>query len=360
MESRASSEERSFQPISGFLMLLVELLLLGSAVTGFALRTPPSIIAAIGAALLFALFTAGFFVVDPNHARVLVLFGRYRGSVREMGFFWTNPFTIKRRLSLRANNFNSDKLKVNDLLGNPIEIAAVVVWLIRDTAQATFDVEKYENFIRVQSEAAVRLVTSRHPYDDDQHPDIVTTLRGSSDVMAEELKHELQQRLDRAGIEVIEARLSHLAYAPEIASAMLQRQQAQAIIAARQKIVEGAVGMVEMALHKLSEKREVIDLDNERKATLVGNLLVVLWGRRTVTGAEHRQPLHLSESWRVVHRRRLRGAARPQAIPLAAPARADGRAARMVVAGAAQPEWAHRYLLREALKRRMAAGGVAP
>jgi regulator of protease activity HflC (stomatin/prohibitin superfamily) len=267
--------------MSGFQMLLFQLLLLGGAIVGFITKTPVGIIAGVAAVIAFALVMPGFFIVDPNRARVLVLFGSYRGTVRPTGFYWTNPFTVKPRVSLRANNFNSEKLKVNDLLGNPIEIAAIVVWQVHDTAQALFDVEKYVNFVEVQSEAAVRLVTSRHPYDDNQQV-AATSLRGSTDVIVDELGHELQQRLNRAGIQVIEARLSHLAYAPEIAAAMLQRQQAHAVIAARQLIVEGAVGMVEMALKKLGENH-VVELDDERRATLVGNLMVVLCGHGNPT-----------------------------------------------------------------------------
>jgi regulator of protease activity HflC (stomatin/prohibitin superfamily) len=220
----------------------------------------------------------GFFIVTPNHSRVLVLFGRYRGSVHREGFYWTNPFTTKRSMSRRAHNVASEKIKVNDLLGNPIEIGAVIVWRVADTAQAVFDVESHEEYVDVQIETAVREIAKTHPYDDGQIEDNPISLRGDTSKVVEELKHELQARLDRAGIEVLEARISHLAYAPEIASAMLQRQQATAIISARQKIVEGAVSIVEQALADLSRKN-VIELDDERKATLVGNLLVVLCGQ---------------------------------------------------------------------------------
>ncbi|MCC7011651.1 MAG: SPFH domain-containing protein [Planctomycetes bacterium] len=229
-------------------------------------------------ALGFFLTLSGFFIVEPNLGRALVLFGKYRGTVRMPGFWWTNPFTSKKKISLRAHNLNGKPLKVNDLLGNPIEIALVVVWQVQDSAQALFDVEQFEHFVEVQSESALRLVASRHPYDDGQAHEVQTTLRGSADVVAQELQSELQRRLQLAGVEVLEARLTHLAYAPEIAAAMLQRQQASAIIAARKLIVEGAVGMVEMALEKLSEKQTVV-LDDERRATLTGNLLVVLCGQ---------------------------------------------------------------------------------
>jgi len=228
--------------------------------------------------------TPGFFVVNPNVARVLVLFGDYRGTVREEGFYWTNPFTWRHKVSLRAHNLNMKSLKVNDLMGNPIEIAAVVVWRVHDSARSTFDVEDFGEFVSVQSEAALRQLASVHPYDEGHHDVVRTSLRGSQNEVSVELKTTLQQRLDPAGVEVVDARLSHLAYAPEIASAMLQRQQATAIIAARAMIVEGAVGMVEMALEKLSQK-EIVHLDAERRATLCGNLLVVLCGH------ENSQPI---------------------------------------------------------------------
>jgi regulator of protease activity HflC (stomatin/prohibitin superfamily) len=216
---------------------------------------------------------AGLTVVNPNEARVLVLFGRYQGSIKEAGFWWVNPLTTRRKVSLRVRNFESSKLKVNDHDGNPIEIAAVVVWRVVDTAEAVFNVDDYENFVHVQSESAVRNLATSYPYD--AHQDGQLSLRMSAGEINERLKHEIQERLAKAGIEVIEARISHLAYAPEIANAMLRRQQASAIIAARQKIVEGAVGMVEMALESLSTKH-VVELDEERKAAMVSNLLVVL------------------------------------------------------------------------------------
>jgi regulator of protease activity HflC (stomatin/prohibitin superfamily) len=243
---------------------------------------PGYVLTAIFSLMLLVLMSCGFFVVPPNVARTLVLFGRYRGTVRDDGFYWTNPFTQRRRVSVRAHNLASEKIKVNDLIGNPIEIAAVVVWRVRDTAQATFDVEDYLHFVNVQSEAAVRQLASSHPYDEGQADDHHVSLRGHADQVAGELQEMLQGRLDRAGIEVLEARLSHLAYAQEIASAMLQRQQATAIIAARKKIVEGAVGMVEEALSELGSKH-ILQLDDERRAALVGNLLVVLCGHSAPT-----------------------------------------------------------------------------
>jgi len=235
----------------------------------------------VGAISVILLLT-GLFVVQPNESRVLVLFGRYRGTVRHEGFYWTNPFTQKAKVSLKVHNFNSETLKVNDLAGNPIEIAAVVVWRVQDTAKASFEVEDHQDFVEVQSEAAVRTLASRHPYDEGLHDEVKTTLRGSATEVAEELQIALQQRLNVAGIEVVESRLSHLAYAPEIASAMLQRQQASAIIAARTKIVEGAVGMVEMALEKLDEGH-MTEMDAASRAALVGNLLVVLCGGQAPT-----------------------------------------------------------------------------
>ena len=266
--------------VNGFLMLLVELALVGSAVAfivGAASGSASPGWLALGAAL--ALLVAfvwlfGFFVVQPNEARVLVfLGGRYTGTVRDDGFWWTNPFTVKRHVSLRVHNFNSERLKVNDASGSPIEIAAVVVWRVVDSAKALFDVESYISFVAVQSETAVRALASRYPYD--SHDEAVSSLRGAPDEVAEALRSEVQARLEIAGVEIMEARLSHLAYAPEIAGAMLRRQQADAIIAARTRIVDGAVGMVEMALKRLEEEN-VITLDEERKAAMVNNLLVAL------------------------------------------------------------------------------------
>ena len=237
---------------------------------------PLAVPAALSMLLVFVLM-AGFFIVNPNEAKVLLLFGDYKGSVKTAGFKWANPLYKKRRISLRIRNFESQKLKVNDNDGNPIEIAAVVVWRVVETAEACFEVDDYEHYVKVQSEAALRNMTTHYPYD--AHEENVMSLRGNTAEVAQKLKTEVQDRLARAGVEVIEARISHLAYAQEIAGAMLQRQQAGAIIAARQRIVEGAVGMVEMALEMLS-RREIVELDNERKAAMVSNLLVVLCGER--------------------------------------------------------------------------------
>jgi len=231
---------------------------------------------AVGAVVVMAvllLLLAGFFVVDPNISRVVMLFGQYRGTERRPGLWWANPFAIKRAVSVRVRNFESNKLKVNDHDGNPIEIAAVVVWRVVDSAEALFQVDNYDNFVHVQSEAALRNLATSHPYD--AHEDGQMSLRANTAEVAEDLKKEIQARLEKAGVEVIEARISHLAYAPEIANAMLRRQQAAAVIAARTKIVEGAVSMVEMALDELN-KRSIVNLDEERKAAMVSNLLVVL------------------------------------------------------------------------------------
>jgi len=215
----------------------------------------------------------GFTLVQPNHGKVLIFFGRYAGSVRDAGFWWVNPLTLKKRISLRIHNFNSDKIKVNDLHGNPIEIGAVVVWRVVDTAKAMFEVEKYDEFVSLQSETAIRIMASSYPYD--SHGDEPVSLRGNPHEIAEDLRRQVQSRLDVAGVEVIESRISHLAYAQEIAQAMLRRQQAQAIIAARKKIVEGAVGMVRDALESLSQQK-VVELDEEKRATMVNNLMVAL------------------------------------------------------------------------------------
>jgi hypothetical protein len=219
----------------------------------------------------------GFFTVQPNQGIILMLFGRYTGTSKQQGLRWANPFYTKRKVSLRVRNFETNRLKVNDHDGNPVEIAAVVVWKVTDTAEAVFQVDNYEDYVHVQSEAAVRNLATAYAYD--AHDEGTLSLRGSTAQVAEHLQREIQERLQVAGVQVVEARISHLAYAPEIAAAMLQRQQASAIIAARQKIVDGAVGMVEMALDRLS-RNQVIQLDEERKAAMISNLLVVLCGER--------------------------------------------------------------------------------
>ena len=274
---------REFQPraTNGILALLL-LLALGAfsvllVLRGAAMERP---LLAVGGALLFV-FTVicltGLYIVNPNEARVVTLFGNYVGSTKTPGLWWINPFTAKRKVSLRIRNFETAKLKVNDANSNPIEIAAIVVWKVVDTAEAVFEVDDYENYVKVQSESAVRTLATAYPYD--AHTAGEEALSTHTAEVSKRMLTEVQERLGKAGVLVTEARISHLAYAPEIASAMLQRQQASAIIAARQKIVEGAVGMVEMALDMLSSKK-ILELDAERKASMVSNLLVVLCSER--------------------------------------------------------------------------------
>lgn len=239
--------------------------------------TPGQIIPLVLLAALIAFLLKGLFAVQPNVARVMQLFGRYAGSVREQGLRWTNPFYTREAVSLRVRNFESGKLKVNDLDGNPIEIGAIVVWQVVDTAEAVFMVDDYANFVHIQAESALRQMATSYSYD--SHDEKNISLRGNGTEVNAHLRDEIQDRLSKAGVEVVEARISHLAYAQEIAQAMLQRQQASAIVAARTRIVEGAVGMVELALEQLSQ-RGVVDLDNERKAAMVSNLLVVLCADR--------------------------------------------------------------------------------
>jgi len=278
------SEKKTYV-LSGYFMLLVAVIFLGLSIAAvyFAdLGERP----AVGNWFYFSLFIvfgilsilifAGLFTVNPNDAKVTVLFGKYAGTVRSNGFFWGNPFFIKRKISLRARNLSGEKLKVNDKLGNPIDIGAVIVWKVEDTFKAAFEVDNYEQYVVIQSEAAVRHLAQSYPYDsfEDEGKEGLT-LRSSTDQVRGVLESELQERLGRAGVKVIEARLTHLAYAPEIAEAMLRRQQATAVVAARTRIVHGAVSMVEMALAQLSEKN-LVELDDERRAAMVTNLLVVL------------------------------------------------------------------------------------
>ena len=269
--------EREIRVAPGGVMLAV---FLGSIIVSGLLmvparESPPLIVLLVilGVAAFVGLF--GLFTVAPNEARVLQLFGRYVGTVREPGLRWANPFYSKRKISTRIRNFESNKLKVNEHEGSPIEIAAVVVWRVVDTAEAAFEVDDYQNFVHVQTESALRNLATQYPYD--AHEEGKMSLRGNTQEIADQLKSEIQNRLAKAGVEVMEARISHLAYAPEIAGAMLRRQQASAVIAARQKIVEGAVGMVDMALELLKAKH-VVELDEDRKAAMVSNLLVVLCG----------------------------------------------------------------------------------
>ena len=272
--------EKIINPPSGYLTFTIFIVLL--SVAGILFWQAEPVIAAIILVVNFTLILPGLVIVNPNESKVLTLFGKYTGTVKKDGFFWVNPFTVKKKVSLRAFNLNGQQLKVNDKVGNPIEIAAVIVWRVRDTASAVFSVENYIQYVNIQSEAAVRHLANSFPYDNIEDEDASVTLRDGADQVNMMLEKELNERLHRAGIEVLEARISHLAYAPEIASAMLQRQQANAIIAARKQIVEGAVGMVEMALDKLSAKN-IVELDEERKAAMVSNLLVVLCGERSVS-----------------------------------------------------------------------------
>lgn len=302
-------EERVIKPMSGWFPLVVFLLLTfgGTAAliySGVHSLGPQAVLPCLVAMALGFVMMFGFMAIAPNQARVLLLFGNYKGSVRTSGFYWVNPFYSKKKVSLRVRNFEtgsqqkpdtkdsagrtvkggrtqSRPSKVNDRDGNPVEISAVVVWRVVNTAEALFEVDDFEHFMEVQSEAALRNMASRHPYDSEDHE---ISLRGNTTEIGDELRHDIQERLDKAGIDVIEARISYLAYAPEIAAAMLQRQQAQAVVAARTKIVEGAVGMVEMALDQL-KRDDIIDLDEERRAAMVSNLLVVLCSDR------HTQPV---------------------------------------------------------------------
>ncbi|MPM10243.1 hypothetical protein SDC9_56571 [bioreactor metagenome] len=272
--------EKNIKPSLGYMALAISILMLLSPFLIFA--NPENILLITGTILLSFLSIFGFiglFVVNPNESMVLILFGKYMGTARENGFFWVNPFYSKKKISLRARNLESESLKVNDKMGNPIIISVVMVWRIRDTYKAAFEVDNYEVFVKTQTEAAVRKLAHTYPYDtfDDAQEEI--SLRAGGDEINAELEREISERLAIAGVEVLESRLSNLSYAPEIAGAMLQRQQATAIIAARTRIVEGAVSMVEMALNQLS-KKNIVELDEERKAAMVGNLMVVLTSER--------------------------------------------------------------------------------
>lgn len=273
--------EREYNGLNGIPMLLGLLAVTGLLVLALvlaAIAENPYLVIAVSVSLVFALFLFfGLFMVHPNQGKVLQLFGAYRGTAKLQGLRWANPLLMKKAISLRVRNFESGHLKVNDNEGNPIEIAAVVVWKVVETAEAVFEVDDYENYVHVQTESALRNLATSYPYD--AHDENTVSLRGHTASVADHLQREIQDRLAKAGVDVIEARISHLAYAPEIAAAMLQRQQAGAIIAARTRIVEGAVGMVEMALAMLSTK-SIVTLDEERKASMVSNLLVVLCGER--------------------------------------------------------------------------------
>ena len=276
------SNEGPASTMSGYPVLLVLLLEIAVVAFGIARVTRPDshvlgIVLMIGGTILFILTLPGFYMLQPNQAAAITLFGDYRGTDRSTGLRWVLPWMLRPKISIRIHNFTSDRIKVNDLRGNPIEIAANVVWRVSDTAQAMFDVADYQKFIEVQIESAIRTIGSKYPYDDIEHKEV--TLRGDHDVVNADLETELQDRVSRAGITIDECRIMHLAYAPEIAQAMLRRQQAEAVIAARAKLVQGAVSMVESALQQLSE-RDVVELDDERRAAMVSNLMVVLCADR--------------------------------------------------------------------------------
>jgi regulator of protease activity HflC (stomatin/prohibitin superfamily) len=281
-------QELSFKPISGYIALLVVILLLGGAIAGFAAE-----VIWLGVVLTVLLFLAiiGFTVINPNEACVMVLFGAYRGTVKENGFFWVNPFYVKKKISLRARNFNSDPIKVNDKIGNPIKIGLVLVWRVDNTFKAAFEVDDYQHFVIVQSDAALRKLAGLYPYDNFEDHEAVVALRSGGEEINKELEREIREKLTIAGINVIEARINYIAYAEEIANAMLRRQQATAVVAARFKIVEGAVSMVQMALEQLSDKK-IVELDEERKAAMVSNLMVVLCGDKDVTPIVNTGTLH--------------------------------------------------------------------
>jgi len=286
-------QEREARSLPGLLMLLIGI---GLGVGGvYLVASQGRVVSAfevtsgIVLCVLAILHLFGHQVVAPNDSRVMLLFGRYIGTLKRDGWHWVNPFTSRRRISLRVRNFETERLKVNDLDGNPVEIAAVIVWKVVDTAEASFEVDDYVHYVHVQSESALRNMATHYPYDTDREDQV--SLRGSTDMVADKLREEVDKRLGKAGVEVLEARITHLAYAPEIASAMLQRQQASAIIAARKKIVEGAVGMVEDALAHLTAG-DIVELDEDKKAAMVSNLLVVLCGERAPQPVVNAGTLH--------------------------------------------------------------------
>ena len=281
-------QEFSVKPISGYVAVLVALLLLGGAIAGFAYAI---IWLGIVLTLIFVFTLIGFTVVNPNASCVMVLFGAYKGTIRENGFFWVNPFYVKKIVSLRARNFDSEPIKVNDKIGNPIKIGFVLVWKVAETYKASFEVDDYQHFVLVQSDAALRKLAGLYPYDNLEDHEAVMTLRSGGEEVNDELEREIRERLIIAGIEVIEARINYIAYAEEIANAMLRRQQATAVVAARFKIVEGAVSMVQMALEQLSDKK-IVELDEEKKAAMVSNLMVVLCGDKDATPIVNTGTLH--------------------------------------------------------------------
>jgi regulator of protease activity HflC (stomatin/prohibitin superfamily) len=279
IQLKSDSMEKSFTARSGYLFVVIEFVLLALAIAGFVSEI---IIPSVLLVATFILIAPGFMAVDPNQSYVLILFGAYKGTIKDNGFFWVNPFFVKKKFSLRARNFNSEPIKVNDKLGNPIMIGLVLVWKVEETYRAAFGVDEYEHFVVVQSEAALRKLAGIYPYDNIEDDHAKITLRDGGEEVNSVLENEIRERLEIAGIHVIEARINYIAYAQEIAQAMLKRQQATAIVAARFKIVEGAVSMVEMALEELS-KREIVSLDEDKKATMVSNLLVVLCGDKEAT-----------------------------------------------------------------------------
>ncbi|RKD88440.1 SPFH domain-containing protein [Mangrovibacterium diazotrophicum] len=271
--------EKSYSAISGYVLVVVEFILAVLIIFGF---TRGMVLPGVLMIIVFLFLAPGFMIVNPNESAVLVLFGSYKGTIRKNGFFWANPFLTKKKISLRARNLDSEPIKVNDKIGNPVMIGVVLVWRVQETFKAAFDVNDYEHFVTIQTEAAIRKLAGLYPYDNFEDEDAEITLRSGGEEVNEELEREVTDRLKIAGIEVIEARINYLAYAQEIAQAMLKRQQATAIVAARFKIVEGAVSMVEMALQEL-RKKEIIELDEEKKATMVSNLMVVLCGDKEAT-----------------------------------------------------------------------------
>ena len=282
------SKEKTFKPVSGYLFLLVELIILTGSILGFLNEI---VWLGIVLAILFIFVSIGFTVVNPNESCVTVLFGAYKGTIKANGFFWVNPFYVRKRISLRARNFDSETIKVNDKIGNPIKIGCVLVWKVEDTYKAAFEVDDFEHFVYVQSDAAIRKLAGIYPYDNFEDEDAEITLRSGGEEVNNELEKEIRERLEMAGIHVIEARINYIAYSEEIAGAMLRRQQATAVVAARFKIVEGAVSMVQMALDQLS-KKEIVELDEEKKAAMVSNLMVVLCGDKDATPVVNTGTLH--------------------------------------------------------------------
>jgi regulator of protease activity HflC (stomatin/prohibitin superfamily) len=282
------TNEKTYNGASGYLMLVVLLVFLLASIFSF---TTGMAIPGIILIPIFLLTAVGFTVVNPNESCVLVLFGAYRGTIKKNGFFWVNPFLVRKKISLRARNFDSETIKVNDRIGNPIKIGCVLVWKVEDTYKAAFEVDDYVHFVFVQSETALRKLAGAYPYDNFEDHDAQITLRGGCEVVNDELEKEIKERLEIAGIYVIEARINFIAYSEEIAGAMLRRQQATAVVAARFKIVEGAVSMVQMALDQLTEKK-IVDFDDEKKATMVSNLMVVLCSDKDATPVVNTGTLH--------------------------------------------------------------------